>query len=183
MSTKENFFYIQNIIKKIGEDKKSTENFKNLVSEKDRFNFTKSECKNLSLTSDYNLEDFIKFEILANIMYKINSNPELAKEFSSISTMESLTNFVEAQLENENTEVAINKEDIEAFMSSLIADQIPDGGLESVSGGGLDDFLSGYSKIGKYQSAGYQLGQLWGQAIYGDKIESNAKELQDLYKK
>ena len=171
MSTKQKFLQIQNVMKKISEDKKLSENFINLSSEQERFSFAKSECESSSLMADYNLEDFTKFEILASIIYKIHSNTALSAEFAEMDNIESLTVFIKKQIANEKIEVVINDSEIKEFIASFLTEQMQDNDLDSVSGRGtsIDRFLSGYGKFINIYGVGNKMGEDFAKLILGIK--------------
>lgn len=171
MSTKQKFLQIQNVMKKISEDKKLSENFINLSSEQERFSFAKSECESSSLMADYNLEDFTKFEILASIIYKIHSNSELSTGFAELNNIESLTEFIKKQIADKKIDVAINDSEIKEFILSFLTEQMQDDDLDSVSGSGtvIDRFLDGYGKFMNIYGVGNQMGQDFAKLIFGGK--------------
>lgn len=171
MSTKQKFLQIQNVMKKISEDKKLSENFINLSSEQERFSFAKSECESSSLMADYNLEDFTKFEILASIIYKIHSNSELSAEFAELNNIESLTEFIKKQIADKKIDVAINDSEIKEFIASFLTEQMQDDDLDSVAGSGtvIDRLLCGYGKFMNIYGVGQKMGEDFAKLIIGIK--------------
>lgn len=175
-NTKKNFYQIQNIMEKIGNDKILTEKFKSFSSLEERFKFTKEIYNKFQINPLYSLEEFNKFEIFILIMYEISLDNKLSEEFKKIDNLEKISEFLGTLIKNKNPSIEISKEDIEAFLYSAVVssdkNKIPTDVLGSVSGGkgfSVDTGLGLYQQMGLFHSVGIDLGQKIGSIIYKTK--------------
>lgn len=172
MSLKESFIQIQKILTVVSNDKSLSQEFTNLKTIKEKFNFTTEKCKDYSIDGTYSIEEFEKFLLFTNALYELSSEDSSLKKLDNIKDIDVMYEMVMKKVNQCKIDFSIDKVDFEAFIQSS------ENKIAPLSYDNLDK-ISGGDAIDKAMAKHSQYHSLF---IKGQQIAVQIQTLKSLFK-
>lgn len=162
------FVQIQMVINKIIGDKDSLNKFSEITSIEERYNFTLSICKNMSIDPKYSQNEFSQFQLFTDIFHEIGRKPELSQQFNDITNLNEIFDFMDQFAQEYNLGSNYKKDAFERFLYAISYNTklIPQEQLKHISAGNQNkDFLDNLLEVDKTFTGIYSLGAKIGKLI------------------
>ncbi len=158
MDLKESFFQIQKILDIISKEETLSKKFASLDSLREKFDFTKEKCQALSMPCAYNIEEFEKFFILADLVREVNEDSHFSNDFKKAGGVNELYDILMQKADDMGLSVRIDQSDFEDFIGAFSGgtEKVPPEDLDAVSGG---TFLDAYCRRQQEYAVGVDLGR------------------------